>query len=318
MSFLRSLLLPILAGLGLILSGALAQQTSPPAKSPSAAPPAKPKADLPLPKADPKATATLDQALEALDPKRLKWMKTTLWQQVDVQGLTFQAEGAYLAGPDHRMRLDLAVHLGGTTGKLEVVSDGTDLWQVQQVGKGERTVTKVQLREVLQALDNPRTPAEVRDEYYRTESFAGLVPLLKSIREQMAFTGQEEATWHGHRVLKLTGLWNRPEATSEKRWLPYIPRLCRVYLDAKTLWPHRIEWWGPTPPRAEEALLMQMEFRDPVLHQELPAATFRFDPGTTEFADRTRESAERVRRRTEELEAQKRMTPRKLTDPKSR
>ena len=46
--------------------------------------------------------------------------------------------------------------------------------------------------------------------------------------------------------------------------------MARLYLDPKTLWPHRLEWWGADPPRPGDVLLMQTEFRDPLLNRPPP------------------------------------------------
>src|SRR5262249_21194486 len=136
--------------------------------------------------ADPAASKILEEALQA---KPLDWIQTTLWQQVDVQGLSFQAEGAYLSGPDNQLHLNLVVHVGDTTGKLEVISDGTTLWETTQIGDGERTINKkVRLKDVLESLNKPDVAKEMRDEFLESQSFYGVVPLLQSIHQRMLVT----------------------------------------------------------------------------------------------------------------------------------
>jgi len=133
MRWYRSLLLPMVVGVGIIVAGAMGQQSAPPAQvAPNAKPATPPKPPTP----DPAGAKVLEEALQA---KSLEWIQTTLWQQVDIQGLTFQAEGNYLSAPDHRLHLNLTVHVGDTTGRLEVISDGTTLWETTKVGDAEPT-----------------------------------------------------------------------------------------------------------------------------------------------------------------------------------
>src|SRR5262245_6686035 len=103
MSHVRYLGLPLAVGAALLLSGALAQQSKQPAQPAKPAAPAPPAP--PPPKADPDAVKALDKALERFGPKQTGWIKTTIWQHLDVQGLTYGAEGVYLSGPNHRYRL---------------------------------------------------------------------------------------------------------------------------------------------------------------------------------------------------------------------
>jgi hypothetical protein len=42
-----------------------------------------------------------------------------------------------------------------------------------------------------------------------------------------------------------------------------------LYLDAQTLWPLRVEWWGAERPTHVSKLLLQTEYRAPVLNQPL-------------------------------------------------
>ncbi len=323
----RNFLLPMVVGVAIIVAGAMAQQTSPPstpAGPPPAAkipPPAKP------PQADPAATKVLDDAVNA---KQLDWVQTTLWEQVDVQGLTFQAQGTYLTAPGNRLHLDLQVHIGGTIGRLEVVSNGTTLYEAVKVGDGERTITKVvELKKVLETLSIPDMSKEVRDEFFQSQAFYGVIPLLRSIKQRMTVTKKENVRWHGHDVVQLTAEWSgdvvkafippaKPSFEAEggdrigkQQWPAYVPRQCRLFLDAKTLWPHRVEWWGPAPFRTEDALLVQMEFRDPK-HEPLADArckkefTFVSVPAeVSSKVDRTEEIKEAIKQRNQQLLAQK-------------
>lgn len=317
MRWYRSLLLPMVVGVGIIVAGALGQQTAPPtpaAPGAQSTPPAKPPTPPTPPTPDAAGTKILEEALQA---KRLDWVQTTLWQQVDIQGLSFQAEGTYLSAPDNRLHLSLLVHVGDTTGKLETISDGTTLWETMQVGDGDRTIEKkVSLKEVLDSLNKPEMAKEMRDEFLESQSFYGVVPLLKSIRERMVVTKKEEAKWHGLDVTVLTADWTydivkQITLDGKQPWRAFFPRQCRLFLDAKTRWPHRIEWIGPIPGKEQDGIILQMEFRNPkheVLSPEVCKKEFTFDPGKAKVptqADITEQLKDAVRYRNQQLTAQR-------------
>ena len=318
MRWCRPLLLPLLVGVGILAAGALGQQSSPPPAQPAGT--AKPAPTPPKPPTpDPAAGKILDEAIQA---KRLDWVETTLWQQVDVQGLTFQAEGSYLSAPDNRLHLSLVVHIGDTSGRLEVISDGTTLWETTQIGDGERTITKkVRLKDILESLNKPEVAKEMRDEFLESQSFYGVLPLLQSIQQRMVVIKKENSTWHGLAVTVLTAEWTHDVTKAitndgKNPWPPFMARQCRLFLDAKTRWPHRVEWVGATPAR-EDAVIVQMEFRNPKhepLSPEVCKREFSFNPGKDLPAqiDQTDELKNTLGRRNQQLTAQRgKTTPKK-------
>jgi hypothetical protein len=286
--FLRFLFLPSLTASALLLTGALGQQApAPPQPSSPAAPPAK---------ADPAAERLLNQALEELDPKKLGWLETTLRQQVYAQGLSFEADGRYLAGPDHRLRLELAVHVGNTEAVVRIVSDGSTVWDEVKIGKGDSSISKWNLKKAQETLRNPGTLPQTSDLFYRSQSFAGVVPLLQNIRDQMTLIKQEETNWQNHQVFKLTGVWSanvrQALVSQNSSWPPLVPRICSLYLGkAIPHWLYCVQWRGPVSPRSEDSLLMQMEFLNPQFKK--PPADFNrqftFHPGKANVMDRTQD-----------------------------
>jgi hypothetical protein len=245
--------------------------------------------------ADPAATKALDEAVLALDRNKLKWIETMLWQQVDVQGLLVQSEGIYLAGPDYRLHLNLKVRLGDAAGKMEFICDGTTLWEISQFGDKEPQVSKREIKKALEALNGPKGTPQIRDAFMQQWAFAGMVPLLQGLKARLVFTKKEAARWQGHDVVKLTGTWNKDTTTAlqpeaKAPWPEYLPRQCVLYLDAQSHWPHRLEWWGPSPPLDGESLLLQMEFRNPKfteMSSERCDKIFKYTPTKKDVPDLT-------------------------------
>jgi hypothetical protein len=242
--------------------------------------------------ADEQATKTLKVATDLLDAKKLGWFETNLWQRVENLGLAYESEGRYCGGPDQRMRLDLAVKIGKTVGRLAIVSDGATVWNTTTVGSTPPALSRWDLKRINEVLSAPGTSPQLRQQFYREQFFAGLAPLILSLEQHMTFTKQEMETWKGHAVYKLSA--TAPEATGKQTaaWPPYVPRTSRCYLDKTTLWPYRLEWWGPISADGEDHLLTQIEFRDPKFYKDtgVPkelANLFQFDPGKAQVIDQT-------------------------------
>jgi hypothetical protein len=282
MSLWRSLLLIGFACFSLLFGTAVRRQT-PPAIAPFPVYPAYP---------DMAAHATLDRALAAIDPSKVRWLQTTLWQQASAPPLAFEAEGTYQAGPNNRMRLDLQTRFQGTRRRLQVVCDGQTLWEAEQADAEDWVVHKVNWQRVLEQLRKPETTAQARAAFYRAHLFSGPALLLESLKQSVTFTRQEMMRWHDRDVLLLTGV--RPSSAANS-CADYEPRQCRLVLDANTLWPLRVEWWGPAPASAGDIRLLALEFRQPVLHQPVANELFRFTSGQGPIVDRTEEWLGRLR-----------------------
>jgi hypothetical protein len=296
--------LPLLTISALLLSGALAEQTpSTGQPAPAAAPAPKPATPAPPPKPDANAIAALNKAIDGLDSKKLGAFETKLWQKVDTVGLSFQSNGVYLSGPKDRLRMEMQVRLGNVDSKLLVVSDGSWVWNEVKLGNDKPLIQKYDLKEVQKQLNAPGTMPTFVENFYRSQSFRGVLPLLQSLSKQMTFTKFENASWKGREVYKLTGVWStgvsKDIAPPGQPWPLFSPRTCNLFLardkDNPPYWPYRLEWWGPADPGQDDVLLMQIEFRDPHVfpaNSELPkhfTESFAYSAGKADVADVTKD-----------------------------
>ncbi len=294
---------PCFAVFALLLTGAIAQQnpqSTPPAKTPKTPAPT-PAPESKPPAADENATKTLKVAAEMLDSKKLGWFTTTVWQRVESAGLSYESEGRYAGGPDMRVRLDMEVSLGKAKGSTMIVSDGSTVWSSTTIGSITPTVASWNLKKVSELLNAPGTSPQLRQAFYREQFFAGLAPLVQSLEQHMIFTKRDVENWKGHEVYKLTGTVRESVGKPATAWPLYVPRTSRCYFDKVTLWPYRLEWLGPTTVGGEDAIVTQMEFRDPKFFKgnDIPAelaSAFRFDPGKAKVLDRTEEISQMLTR----------------------
>jgi hypothetical protein len=273
MSRYSLLLVLTLAGVALFVTGMGNRQPPQPA---AASPPA-PTPPSTSAEAVPDAERLLDQAIDTFAPARVSWAEVKLWQQFREDASVYEVTGRYLAAPGHRVRLELHTQVGATRGELKLISDGQCLWHWQRTGRVDPIIWAMELPK-LQAgqpgLTTPEGVAWARTETLRAQTFGGVGPILQTLRARLQQVQGKAVRWKGIDIVQVTGAW--PEDPSQLAAVPeyirprQVPRLCSIFLDARTLWPHRLEWWYSERPTGSPALLLQTEFREPVLNYPLP------------------------------------------------
>jgi hypothetical protein len=238
---------------------------------------------------DPEAAALLDEAAAALDAPKVRWLETAVWQKVRLPELAFEAEGRYVLAPGKRFRLELTTRVGegraAREGGLLTVSDGATLYHATRAGAGGwEAAGRQPLEEALLEAEVAAESPEFDGLLPHGPAVRGVAPLLRDLHRRLRWVRRERLA--GGTAVRLTGVWPRPSlqmlAPPHEPWPEGLPRCCRLTLHARTSWPQRVEWWGPTPGRPGDRLLAQMEFRDPVLNRSFSArrqaAEFTFDP----------------------------------------
>ncbi len=263
----------------------------------------------PPPQPDAAAEHCLDQAIELFKADRIRWLEATIWQKAQLPGFVYEADGSYRLAPGQRFRLEMHTHPAEGEGTMLSVSDGRELWRAERSGQGAwENVTHLNLSEVFAIMDGP-AGQRLREEFLQRPHFQGMTPLLRRLRYQLVWTQGELIRQNSGARIHLVGVWSKEEARKRvppnQPWLVALPRQCHLYLDARTYWPQRVEWWGPHTSGGTDRLLVQMEFRNPVFNRPLSDETcarlFVFNPGTTEFDDQTASVAAELSRRAGEL-----------------
>jgi hypothetical protein len=309
MWFYRSLLTILGGSCLVILSATLTRTAASVASSPlsrgaepSAIPPA------PAPYEDTAAERSLELALEALKPERVQWLETTIWQKVQLPGYVYEADGSYRLAPGQRFRMEMHTHFGEAEGTLLMVSDGRELWEAERSGEGAwENVTRLNLPEVFSVMNGP-TASRLRSEFLQRPHFQGMTPLLRNLHSRLVWARREVLHHDGAEQIHLVGVWPKEEvakrAPPDAPWPTGLPRQCHLYLDARTYWAQRVEWWGPSGGSSDH-LLVQMEFRNPVFNRPLSADVcarlFAFQPGNADVEDETARVTAEMSRRAGEL-----------------
>src|SRR5438876_537756 len=61
-----------------------------------------------------------------------KELRMSIWEQMQSQGVTTTGEGTFVVAPGHRMHLTMSLRMEELEGKMEVVCDGTTLWEIYE------------------------------------------------------------------------------------------------------------------------------------------------------------------------------------------
>jgi hypothetical protein len=196
----------------------------------------------------------------------------TLWQKVSLDDENYEVQGRYLSAPDNRMRLELKVQVGRTRGEVCVVCDGNALCTMQRLGSEAPLLVPNEIPAAEPGKGRAEV-AEKRARFLQDAGYGGVMPLLRLLRQRLQDLDHRIAVWQERDIHLVTGRW--PEDAALLASIPEFlrprcpPRKCRIFLDAHTLWPCRIEWWGSEKPGGRLEPLLQLEFRDPILNQPL-------------------------------------------------
>jgi hypothetical protein len=258
----KIVLAPIVACPLLLVMGALNQQprqasaavNTPFVSEPSAAPSA-------LSRQAPQEI--LARAVATLEPQRLSWLIVKTWQKQVDDEISFEADGRLVLGPNHCARLDMNIH--GTTGSnsVVIVSDGVGVARACRSANKRAEVTS---QRFLSPAKTPLTGPQI-DQVLSNHGCGGPYRLLNDLAGKLDNIQMEMGVWQRKSVVRLTGFLKA--AKLKESGLTVEPRLCRIYLDAHTLWPHRVEWWASRQPNDAEFLFLQVEYREPQINQPL-------------------------------------------------
>lgn len=206
------------------------------------------------------AKELLRKAVEKLDPKRTPWLNTKIRQTMTDGGSNFVAEGYLQRGPDHCARLELHI---GKEGRMLTVSDGT-MVAIERRTPGEKPVVEVTRL--------PEGDAPARESFLHKHACGGPEALLAQFEKQL-----QNATLQTGRLQNLPVILIKGDLTLDVN----KARHARIYLDAQTLWPHRLESYGAGNHGSLRQCL-RIEFLAPTLNHELSAdecaRLFSYDP----------------------------------------
>jgi hypothetical protein len=249
------------------------------------------------------ARQLLEKALGKLGVEEAGWLNTKIRQTVYGADSRFVAEGFLQRGPNQCARMEMEVVAEGgspatsatgpswsgsrqTSGAaracLVIVSDGEILAQVQKLPGVKPTATVERLPALTQATHEKDQAA--RAAFLAAKGCGGPAALLRPIQQHLLNGTLQTGLLCDRPVIQLKARLDPAKVPAFSAAKLAALSAC-VYLDARTLWPMRIEWSGAHSGKAARPLL-QIEFRAPIvgvaLEDEECAHMFSYRPDGSE------------------------------------
>jgi hypothetical protein len=204
------------------------------------------------------ATRLLEKAVQKIDPQRTPWLKTKIRQTMTDAKTNFVAETTLQRGPNHCARLEMDI---GKRGRLLVVSDGE---LVAQVRKSPGSAPEVRVEHMPAKVDESADDGIAKEKFLIGKSCGGPAALLQQLQQHLQNGKLQTGLLHDIEVIQISGELN-PEAMPLCARTTIPVRHAYVYLDAKTLWPHAVEWWGVDRTN-QSRVILRVEFLEPELN----------------------------------------------------
>jgi hypothetical protein len=202
----------------------------------------------------------LKNACAKLRPLYGGWLKTKVRQTMTDPESNFVAEGFLQRGPKHCARLELSIGTAGRHGRLLVVSDGVVVALVREM-PGEKPLVAVE-----DVAANDSEPEAILERH----GAGGPLTLLEQFRSALKNPTLQTGTIASTEVIQIKGDLE-PKAMPVCSCTAIPVHAGYVYLDAKTLWPVRMEWCGRDR-NQKMCRVLRIEFLDPELNQPLGEA----------------------------------------------
>lgn len=204
--------------------------------------------------------------------RKARWLKATIWQQAHHAGDGFESEARLTLGPDHCARMEVLLRTAAGSCELLTICDGKVFAEITRFPGDEPKVTS-------SFLPGPEA-IQQRDNILRKHGCAGPLPLLTELGSMASAWRVESGVWRQQRVLRLEAAIE-PKFNKAGVQTPQPARMTRLYCDAATLSPLRLEWYADDKSQVPR-LLLEMEYRqlelDRPLTPEECARAFTYKP----------------------------------------
>jgi hypothetical protein len=187
----------------------------------------------------------LDRAIVKLD--KADWLHTKIHQVMHGPDAGFVAHGFLQRGPNQCARLELEIVRRALRTQVLLVSDGESVAHVERLPGAKPSAAIAPLPALAEG-------HAVREAFLAGRGGGGPVSLLQHIRHHVRNARLLTGLCDGAAVIQVQGSLD-PALTPAFSALNLATLDVCVYLDAKTLWPRRIEWSGAGPRRPAGPLL---------------------------------------------------------------
>ena len=209
----------------------------------------------------------LERAAAALASDKVQWLQIKTWQRQMDEELSFEAEGRLVCGPNNCARLEMTVQAGNGPAQVTMISDGVAFAKVVKLPNQSAKIATERFSPEQKDGSKPFTSEQIA-QVLKAKGCGGPHCLLENLLEVLFDLKADTGTWEDRPVIRLSGsVKEGPPVPLEFR-LTTPPQVCHLFLDAQTLWPHRVEWCVANG-KQTATVLLQVEFREPVLNKPL-------------------------------------------------
>jgi hypothetical protein len=219
---------------------------------------------------------------------------------------TLAGSGRYLQsgeGPEKLFRLELTTQLEGYKATQQTIGGKQYLWMRRDFGPEQRSLARVNLRLVRQAIEESGPPLSL-DPSPTWMGIVGLPKMLSSLSQWFDFESARAERVGDREVLRVRGQMNRTmkgQLLSEKKGQggEQIPDAVELTLGTDTalpLFPYRVEYLKRVPKDKSGTLapLLTLDFFSAKVRRDIDPQQFEYFPGDQEVEDRTRLFLERL------------------------
>jgi hypothetical protein len=180
---------------------------------------------------------------------------------VDAFGYRPIGQGTYLQqglGAERKVRWELKTSVGEQISLWQQICDGKYLWLLTEFSPEQRSLDRIDLRTVRQALEKASNTADKPLSFKADLAIGGLPQVAESLRKSFRFTRAEAGQLDQLPVWIVTGSW-RPEVLKPiakelaeqaakgnsldlKKLPPQMPEEVHLYLGQDDLFPYRIDY----------------------------------------------------------------------------
>jgi len=195
----------------------------------------------------------LEMALEKLDWQRSTWLRTKIRQSMSDPESRFVAHGFLQRGPNHCAHLEMEIDTDGCKSRILIISDGAMIASVREAEDAKPLVEVYPFP----VTDN----ANIKEAFLCRMNCNGPTVSLKEILVHLQDGKLQTGLLKDRRVIQISGELEGGSASMAVRH-------CQVFLDATTLWPCQIDWFGVDASNRLKPI-MRVEYTDPEVNQEL-------------------------------------------------
>ena len=169
------------------------------------------------------------------------------------------------------------------TGSLTQVSDGSVLWSYW-INGDQKKLTRRNIQEIVEAAD--QIPNYSSAKSLQDLGVGGLQTLVANLQAGMEFGAVREQLVGNTKLLVLSGRWTQKSLTdifqlpedTEARLPEYVPDFVRIYVDAETMLPRRVQYLKkhPNPEQKQIRPLVTLDFRSFKANVQVTDQTFEF------------------------------------------